>query len=708
MNPGHEISEREWLLAELARRESGLAGEALEPAAEATLATIQAELDTLQADLHALPPLDPFGEESDCRRAVELVEQIGRGPEFSRAGSAAASEDADTALLEAIGPYRVLEQLGRGGMGSVYKAVHPKLKREVAVKVLPPGRLRDAAAVARFEREMEAVGALNHPNIVAAHDAGEVHGMHYLVMEYIDGLDLSSLVRRLGPLAIADACEIVRQAADGLQAAADRGMVHRDVKPSNLMLAETPAARGGATVKILDFGLARFGPLDALEHTPPGGDASNQELTASGLVMGTLRYMAPEQCARSHAVDARADVYSLGATLYKLLCGASPFAEERFDSPLALLTALASEDPPRVSTRRADVPPQVAAIVTRMLAKDPAARYATAAELARALAPWARGADLAGLLERARAAEPAGAASRAAQRQVVPRPSPPWRRAAGDGEARLPLWGRFAIVAVALAGVLAGLVLAVSHALRPRKDATPKTTAPAVTQAAELLQFAPNDPSFARSRAAAEWLASLRARFGLLTARQGFIELASGDPLPAEPFQLHTVNINGERQLTADDAARFRGLPLLRLFSASNSSLDDAGLRALGELPALEHLFLNASRVTDAGLPALGQFPTLTTLYLRETAVTDAGLESVGRLASLSELMLLGCQGVTDAGLAHLRGLSTLKTLYLEGTKATPRGVAALQAALPGCTIYSNYSSDEISHARDDNANRAK
>src|SRR5688572_22053119 len=219
--------------------------------------------------------------------------------------------------LGMIRDYRLVARLGQGGMGTVYRALHSRLGKVVAVKVLPPD-LMQADAVSRFQREMRAVGKLHHPNIVQAFDAGEHEGTHFLVMECVDGCDLHSLVKQRGPLSIADACEIVRQAAVGLQHAHQHGLVHRDIKPSNLMLSEE------GQVKLLDLGLALIqGP------TNQGGD-----LTMACQVMGTPDFVAPEQASDSHSVDIRADIYSLGCTLYYLLSGAPPYLPPEFRTPM--------------------------------------------------------------------------------------------------------------------------------------------------------------------------------------------------------------------------------------------------------------------------------------------------------------------------------------------------------------------------------------
>jgi serine/threonine protein kinase len=275
-----------------------------------------------------------------------------------------------------LGRYQLHEPIGRGGMGRVYRARHDRLKKWVAVKILPPERTADPRAIARFHREMEAVGQLDHPNIVRATDAGEHDGVHFLVMELVEGADLGRLLKDRGPLPVPEACELARQAALGLQGAHAAGLVHRDVKPSNLLL----STRG--EVKLLDLGLALL------------RNAGAGELTASGDVMGTADFMAPEQWDACRDVDIRADLYSLGCTLYALLTGHPPFGSSEFGSALRKMAAHAQQPPPPVRTVRPDVPAGLAAILNRLLAKNPADRYPTPADAARALEPFCGGADL--------------------------------------------------------------------------------------------------------------------------------------------------------------------------------------------------------------------------------------------------------------------------------------------------------------------------
>ncbi len=264
--PTHELLTA-FLQGQLGEEQSGVIARHLEtcPECEATVESFETELDHLVGQIREPVPVNAFQQESECQEVVAAVAAFGVDPSFASGGGESAGQD-DVEELGELRDYKLLEQLGKGGMGTVYKALHTKLKRVVAVKLLSPERMNDAAAVARFQREMEAVGKLDHPNIVRATDAGEVDGKSFLVMEYVEGLDISDLVRRVGPLPIADACEIVRQAAVGLQNAHEHGLVHRDIKPSNLMLAfsdQRSAVSGhvsdqSAIVKILDLGLARL------------------------------------------------------------------------------------------------------------------------------------------------------------------------------------------------------------------------------------------------------------------------------------------------------------------------------------------------------------------------------------------------------------------------------------------------------------------
>ena len=277
-----------------------------------------------------------------------------------------------------LGQYRIQDQLGQGGMGRVFKAEHRTMGRTVAIKVLAPQHTRTEKARQLFMREVRAAGKLMHPNIVTAHDANEIDGRHYLVMEYIDGPNLDQLVRERGPLPVGLACDIVRQAASGLQCAFEQGMVHRDIKPSNLLLQRTGTTlSSGYLVKILDFGLASLGDMVEVGHS----------LTTTGnVIMGTPDYLSPEQARDLHLVDIRSDLYSLGCTFYFLLTGQVPFPG---GTTVEKLLRHTKDEPLAVEQLRPDLPHEVADIVQCLLAKDPVHRYQTPAELVMELVPHA-------------------------------------------------------------------------------------------------------------------------------------------------------------------------------------------------------------------------------------------------------------------------------------------------------------------------------
>jgi serine/threonine protein kinase len=339
-------------------------------------------------------------------------------------------------------------------MGTVYKAHHIKLDMTVAVKVVRRQRLADASAVNRFEREMKATGKIRHPNIVRALDAGEEDGRHYLVMEYVDGVNPAELVKRRGPLSVGAACEIVRQAAVGLQAVHEAGLVHRDVKPSNLML-----ARDGQ-VKVLDLGLARF------ETPPPASKGGGSD----SHVMGTAEYIAPEQVLDTHEVDIRADIYALGCTLYYLLTGRAPFSRQDFPTSMKCLMAHVHEAVTPIQNVRQDVPPGLAAVVNGMLSKRPEDRPPTPGAVAELLGRFAESsfleylpAESESLEAHTSTAECRSAATR--EREVSDAP-PRKPRGAGRLARRLP-W--VLTIAVAFAGLMA-LGIIVSDVLEASKE----------------------------------------------------------------------------------------------------------------------------------------------------------------------------------------------------------------------------------------------
>ncbi len=355
-------------------------------ACQACLATLDDSGDTLVAQLRRHGVAHVATVESQCNVALERVRHM---VDDSAEPSRRLTSTGPSLVGSVLGEYQVFEEIGRGGMGRVYKALQTKLDRVVAIKVLHSNRLHDNRAIARFEREMRAIGRLDHPNIVRAYDAREIDGNPVLVMEFVEGLDLARVLGSLGRVRTADACELVRQAAVGLQYAHENGLVHRDVKPSNLIV--TPQGE----VKLLDLGLAR---LECVV-------ATDDEMTGAGQPMGTAAYIAPEQLTDARVADIRSDVYSLGCTLYKLLAGQTPFAESVDDPSCDKSTAQVERAVPPIQQPETDVPSGLSQLMNAMLAKSPDDRPVTPSAVASAIEPYCRGHDLAALQSKATEAE---------------------------------------------------------------------------------------------------------------------------------------------------------------------------------------------------------------------------------------------------------------------------------------------------------------
>lgn len=274
-----------------------------------------------------------------------------------------------------LGRYRLIDRVAQGGVGTVYKATRLEDGRTVAVKIVSDDLVSRPKSLARFRREVHLASLLHHPNVVEMFDSGHVGGKHFLVMEFVEGQSLNEWLRQFGKLPIDWACEFARQAALGLQHAHERGLVHRDVKPGNILVVDR--VEGGVpVVKLTDFGLAR------IARDRPDADG---ELTHSGEIMGTIDYIAPEQARSTKSADIRADIFSLGCTLFRLLTGQHAFAGETLMEKLA---ARFEHVAPPVNSLRSEIPGRLTLIVARMLARDPAERFATPGEVADALAPF--------------------------------------------------------------------------------------------------------------------------------------------------------------------------------------------------------------------------------------------------------------------------------------------------------------------------------
>jgi beta-lactam-binding protein with PASTA domain/predicted Ser/Thr protein kinase len=332
------------------------------------------------------------------------------------------------------GRYRIVRKLGSGGMADVYLAEDEELGRRIAIKILNDRHANDESFVERFRREAKNAAGLSHPNIVSIYDRGEAEGTYYIAMEYLDGRSLKELVVARGPLPIPDAIDATRQVLAALRFAHRKGVVHRDIKPHNVM------ADADGRLKVTDFGIARAGV---------------SQMTEAGSIIGTAQYLSPEQ-ARGTAVDQRSDLYSVGVVLYEMLTGTTPFSGE---SPVEIAMKHLSDPPRPPSVERPDIPPDLDMVVLRALAKNPDDRYQTAEEMDTELERVSRGGGVTAATADAATAVLSGAALAAAPTSIIPPRRPPAATRPGYRYAeppprRRPFWPwLLALLLVVLAAV---------------------------------------------------------------------------------------------------------------------------------------------------------------------------------------------------------------------------------------------------------------
>jgi serine/threonine protein kinase len=551
-----------------------------------------------------------------------------------------------------LGNYTILDKIGAGGMGQVFKAEHRRMKRVVAIKTLPKAFLKDAAAVARFQREVEAAAKLSHPNIVAAFDADEAGGVNFLVMEYVAGSDLSALVKKCGPLNVGKAVNYILQAARGLDYAHKHGVIHRDIKPANLLLDSE------GTVKILDMGLARF---DSASNV-----ATQAELTGSGAVMGTVDYMAPEQALSAKHADARADVYSLGCSLYYLLTGRTAYDG---DSLMAKLLAHREQPTP---TLGAEVPEEVQAVFQKMVAKKFEDRFQTMGEVVAALEQCSfsqqTSFDINAATTMVQSAAPARTTHESGRIEKA-------RLKAGTSR-------KTYILGAVGAGCLAVAIFAAIFIKLHTKDGTPSIKA--TLEPAEKVTAGPNErwntPAFQ------QWIkdvAALPAEKQVDAVAKKLQELNPG----FDGKELHSIDGGAVTELrfasdNVADISPVRALAHLRVLACSGS-WDKRKLEDLSPLRGLKLTFLNCSfsLVSDlsplAGMPLVelwcNQTPVsnltplkgtpLTRLHLQETPVSD-----LSPLKGMP-LTVLQCNETQVSDLSPLEGMRLLRVWL------TPRNI---------------------------------
>lgn len=325
----------------------------------------------IESNLLSADRVKNLQQQSKATSAKAFASQLIKQKELTKYQAIVILEGRDQPLF--LDRYLILNEIGSGGMGVVYQALHRKMDRVVAIKILPKAAVDTPEKVKRFHREVKAAARLEHPNIVTAFDAHESNGIHYLVMSYVAGSDLAKLVKKSGPVSQSLAIELVIQAAQGIAHAHSKGVIHRDIKPGNLLLEKN------GEVKVLDMGLARMdGPFSAT------GKTVSEDLTHSGMIMGTVAYLAPEQAADTREADARSDIYSLGCTLYYLLTGRPPYREETM---MKTMMAHRDNDIPSIIDIRKDISPGLDIVFQKMIAKNSDDRFQSMEEVILAMKP---------------------------------------------------------------------------------------------------------------------------------------------------------------------------------------------------------------------------------------------------------------------------------------------------------------------------------
>ncbi|MCE9563394.1 MAG: protein kinase [Planctomycetes bacterium] len=583
-----------------------------------------------------------------------------------------------------LSDYVLLGELGRGGMGVVYRAEDSKLKREVALKVMLPQFAANPMAKARFVREARAQAKVEHDHVAAIHSVDESDGLPYLVMPLLKGMTLQAALRANPRPPLPETIRIAREVAEGLAAAHEKGLVHRDIKPANIWL-EGKKLR----VKVLDFGLARVS--DALTDSE---NSTTGPVTQEGAIVGTPAYMSPEQ-ARGDAVDGRTDLWSLGIILYQMTTGDIPFQGR---NAMATLARVAAETPQPPIEKNPAVPPSLSDLTTRLLSKDAANRPPTAEAVA----------------EELRAIE----ASQVNAVRVIPLGTPPPlivtpegpdpfadldateinsadappQEAEESGRAAtarerssrrgFPMWAIVGVVLLAVAGIVGFVVSQTGK--KPEQVVQPEPSPLENKQPVNRDQKGSvSAKEKGPDRIAAEYTLSIGGTVQINGENRNIKAVAA---LPATPFELTYLGLQDNKQVTDEVLATYKDCKNLRSLLLDNTQLTDVGLVNFKDCKNFTGLWLSGTQVSDVGLVNFKDCKNLTRLHLMNTKVSDAGLANFKDCKDLSYVLLHGTQ-VSDAWLKELVDKSKLTVLDIRKTSVTEAGVKQLSAALPECKI---------------------
>ncbi|QDU49101.1 serine/threonine-protein kinase [Gimesia panareensis] len=595
------------------------------------------------------------------RSTISSIQQSGSSQDTSSSKAAPSPTPAFTPPEETpvrtLGNYNLIEQIGQGGMGVVYRATHTHLKKQVVVKLILNGRWDDTNQIQRFYREMEVIGNLDHPNIVKATDAGEIDGTCFLVMEYLDGHDVKSILKAEGKLSITSACYILRQVANGLQYIHNHQLIHRDIKPSNLFLTVD------GQVKILDLGLAGLSQ----------GEAS--DLTDSHCVMGSVYYMAPEQAQSVKRIDHRADIYSLGCAFFQMLTGRPPFKR-----PSQIETILAHrEDPaPHIRVSRPEIPDELEALFQSMLKKDPEERIQTMAEIVEILdhflyehsdlvlsesseTRFTESQELRALCNNARLSPAIEALQQTASTQYT-RPHKPAR-----------LQKKTVVSSVFVCCVLGVITFPFWGQFFGTKDPIPVVPLPENSSPVSAAE--PNTSHPELERKAAIWFIN----HGCELVISGEIEPVNQiEKLPEHDFNITQIDFKPQT-ITPELLAPLKDLSKLEILYMDDCDVEPGSLKPLEGMRALWKLDLHNSGITDDDLAVVSSLKNLANLSIQKNLkLTDQGVQHLSHLQKLKSVNLARLN-VSDKGLQFLRTNPDLIWLSLEETQITDDSVPALK-----------------------------